>query len=1501
MVLHTDTDQNQEEGNKEDSEERCGSTETDSGKLQKEEEAEAKARASHRANAGGLARPFGSAISLLSAILTAEGLPTPDGAAGADVSNVNKMDPGSSHNDEEKDEEAAAEKEKEKDDDKEKGTITAAGRGAVSRPKRYCYRDKEEWDMSKSVEVTSSFINGWWTPPSSVPMLEKVDDDGDRLCPASTSITEKLLKRMKEKDEKRQNSASHHDNNEIRVLKNNYFTGVRESEGLNPQQECESVPFGQDGPYIIEPTDKCSVCLEEKPSVKLCGMGCEGTCEDCLQQYFAIEVGKALYAMPMIRCPGTCQSRVPTAIWTEYAKPEDVRRYKENAVALLAVRCSECDDTVSLFLEEGTRDGGIWSKENSIITDKTTRGIEKKTNEESNEDGHNDVQNKKKGDDDNKKDEDKNDEEDESPGYHRYEDGTEEKKETTVYTRLKRTLDPVFEELGPLWYAFWCGTLPAEAFMDIIIDQMSPSRLRAAIQGDLLVHITDLERRLVFQLAYYRRFPKIRTPCCNDKMCFKCKVSNWHPGVSCEHKQRQEARHDVQNCPNCNVPTQRSEGCNQIHCVCGENWSWAGSEHDDDDDAEEHQSDAVELVTLSTDVEPDTRVALLRLLMAHGGRLSFDLALKCRRPEVIQLLREKEREKHPQINVCEKNAPCSNSMCPPHMKNAPEIQDAAKNEDEEQPPKTTTDTTEPIVTNPHTRPLVSSSSSPLIGPMCEEIEYEAILMPMPGPKPVTLELERYLFSIQPRECLPFWAKFFVTPSSSSTSSCVVDDRDESQKKEGDDEHDGEAAFDATAQSVWAHEFRELSSQEMRDPRFITTCLRLAYLPWRPASQKHRGTHLLGLLHATLRQEQYDEVMAETATTELCVHLGECVGYRLPEYEYCKALLEAKADATHHTEFDHEIEGNPRTPLDMVIMNQAHVPGVEETMEKFLKLLLDHGVDVNEFDPDDDGNSPLGIAIRFYNPRAVEVLMDTRKCRITAEALEELKTISNKEIRERIQVALLKGMDNEEGYEIDWADIEPWVLIQYGMHSRLGADLHHDFDADDVKSLIRSRGDEESKKTIEKKITKTCGKKEFQEHRKEAATALLLEELREAWETDREINVELVEEALKMGANLRVREEPNDDSDDEDEDDEDSYLPLELVALHTKVGQKESTKKVIEMMVREGGRSLLDFSDEESDNTLGLAIKMGNFSVVQILIEQGAEITDKTWKECHYLFGSDDILPTLHLLYDRAVERKEKIPLWLLLRLKKWDDGTDGTWTPPVESTVDEAPYVRKMLSTCVIWPPPQEEEGRVQYEKDLAMVRKIAKEAYDGMPETDNARSFEDAVKRSATHILLNELSRCYLQKNQFKFPDIDRVRMLLNYGADPNVKEHELTDFDTDDEDDDDDDDSQLSSDDDSDDDDDDDDDSDATWKIYATDDDHDDDNDDDDNDDDNTDIDSDDDSDDSLSPVHIKSRKRRRHDMGRTMMPTCTCGRAISVISDEERRKQREICGLWRMLWRT
>jgi len=127
-------------------------------------------------------------------------------------------------------------------------------------------------------------------------------------------------------------------------------------------------------------------------------------------------------------------------------------------------------------------------------------------------------------------------------------------------------------------------------------DGVPPPELKRRVDG-LLGLVDDCARRAVLQLAFLRRWPKMWSRCCNAAHCFKCKVGSHHEGVTCDEVQRRQMQDSTpQFCPGCGVATVKTEGCNSMICICGEEWTWEGEElwvddwldqDDDDEDAED--------------------------------------------------------------------------------------------------------------------------------------------------------------------------------------------------------------------------------------------------------------------------------------------------------------------------------------------------------------------------------------------------------------------------------------------------------------------------------------------------------------------------------------------------------------------------------------------------------------------------------------------------------------------------------------------------------------------------------------------------------------------------------------------------------------------------------------------------------------------------------------------------------------------------------------------------
>merc|ERR1712150_5667 len=117
------------------------------------------------------------------------------------------------------------------------------------------------------------------------------------------------------------------------------------------------------------------------------------------------------------------------------------------------------------------------------------------------------------------------------------------------------------------------------AFLDTLLDVMGCTIQQ--FMPDLikvLKLIPDVERRCVLHMAALRMHPFVYTQCCQEPVCFKCKIAGHHSGLTCEEVQRRELEVEVQFCPGCGVPTQKTEGCKEMICHCGTKWEWKGDD-----------------------------------------------------------------------------------------------------------------------------------------------------------------------------------------------------------------------------------------------------------------------------------------------------------------------------------------------------------------------------------------------------------------------------------------------------------------------------------------------------------------------------------------------------------------------------------------------------------------------------------------------------------------------------------------------------------------------------------------------------------------------------------------------------------------------------------------------------------------------------------------------------------------------------------------------------------
>lgn len=278
---------------------------------------------------------------------------------------------------------------------------------------------------------------------------------------------------------------------------------------------------------------KCQICLDDKketdeiPISGLCVNACckSGFCTECLRAYCAAAVEDSRFMVHPVRCPSVgCGRRVPTVRWEKLVPSQMLEQYVQGARNILTLRCESCDCTRSLFVEALPC----------------------------------------------------------------------EQRLAKLHAMLPPAALETQSDLQKTWAQFRDGAVSADAVLDILLTTFSMdigSFMRFDDDPDgafadrsplnkILSFITDVERRCVLHLAALRRNPMIFTHCCACPICWKCKVANHHDGRTCEEMQREDMGENVsiQFCPGCGVGTERTEGCSEMICLCGEHWEWEGDE-----------------------------------------------------------------------------------------------------------------------------------------------------------------------------------------------------------------------------------------------------------------------------------------------------------------------------------------------------------------------------------------------------------------------------------------------------------------------------------------------------------------------------------------------------------------------------------------------------------------------------------------------------------------------------------------------------------------------------------------------------------------------------------------------------------------------------------------------------------------------------------------------------------------------------------------------------------
>lgn len=965
--------------------------------------------------------------------------------------------------------------------------------------------------------------------------------------------------------------------------------GSNISKGLLVQYQGEETPGSG--------TARCCICLESFASSQLwhCGRevcGDKAFCSDCLRQHAEAVIDSGLYAAPAVRCP-VCNLRLATVAWAPLLQDETFAKYHENARALLTYRCAACDETGS-YLRPGDGPHGLPANVGKYPF--TMLGVEAQ------------------------------------------------------------------ERLWRAWQEFFLAEVPAENFLQAVLDEFSCGHRRGGAppssMGKVLGSsgqanwIEDLERRLAMQLAWMNRFPRQRTLCCGEQFCFRCKVSSWHRGVTCNERLRTEKARQAQLCPGCGVPTQRSEGCRKITCVCGRVWEWEGVEGDESSDEEgafsedsgpeddlQQAQTAVNLVAMNNKVPEETVRTLVQALVNAGADVN-DWPSETRCPLLLAV-------------QCRNTAAVA-ALCEVGARVTPEVLEELK--------------------------AVSLES--------QRCEMERLMRPQ--------------VQGDPNMRLPLWV--WIQAGSAAAVEALL-------RNAAHEEAVGEDVFIALQRSSGDEESRKQIAEHLRE---------------------HVG------------EEQFQMMQTLSATRRLLMELRQALDEERDIED--SVIVEAVANGAdpNAREKEDEEESLGLTGLALIAMSyRSSAASVTSSIHALLEAKADLEIEV------DDGATPLLVALRHRNMTALEVLAKATAegssgpaPRILTEILDEVGCLSEDSRRLRVE-ELLRPVLKAGGPAR--APLPLWTWIEHGSVAAVEALLRstETVCVEDVITLQRCRLPQ--REQIQDLLQRKCGEEEFLRLQTEAATRRLLQELREAFDDQRDVKLLTLQNSLDLGADANAQEE---ESEETAEFQEGSYSLSALQLLVTNLHASEETmRQAVKALVE----AKADVNCEVSETPLLSALQSRCVSGLRAVCEHGARLSSDVLDELKTISSSkvrgalEDILQPL-ILKDKRL----RCPLWIWVQLGS---------VQASEALVRNASH---------------DEEIDIDVLVGLQRCRgpTVDKEQISNLlQEHLGAEDFQRLSAAAATRRMLLELREAHTEERK---PELDLILEALAQGANANAQEED-------------------------------------------------------------------------------------------------------------------------------
>lgn len=460
----------------------------------------------------------------------------------------------------------------------------------------------------------------------------------------------------------------------------------------------------------------------------------------------------------------------------------------------------------------------------------------------------------------------------------------------------------------------------------------------------------------------------------------------------------------------------------------------------------------------------------------------------------------------------------------------------------------------------------------------------------------------------------------------------------------------------------------------------------------------------------------------------------------------------------------------------------------------MTLLLESSASANA--PDSVGDAPLWWAMSRPNPRAVQLLVshgavwpvEPENCRRFVYLLQRVTQRSLlKEIASALWPLLAEAEQQSSerggllGVAMAAGAVPLWLRLLGPGAVAASKEAAHRIHSGGDKSIVDEAAVAVSLLVsgpkagpLETETKRAIGKENWLELEKNAASALLLKELRGAHEDDRDVDLDLVKMLLKKGASANTSQQASHlfkmDWDEED------YTPLVLLANACSLSSP-SAASVVQLLVDH--KADVEQVDIDGDNALAWAVMKQNSAVVEALVKFGAPLGPSLVEEEGSPLAAvihpallRPIASALGPTIRTALEDFPSPPLWLLVQFGTPEavGNVLSKGTQPVRAAEVEALLRRRVqgggLSGGALGGGSRE-DMRVASELKAAAIREAVANGGAEGPEAAT-RFWKTLLAEAATTLLRQEVEGAF--DGTFSI-DLGFVEALLSAGAEPNLQ----------------------------------------------------------------------------------------------------------------------------------